>query len=47
MKGFITRTNLEQMVINTLKKGATMQEVYKLLDKLNIQIRGDSSAERS
>lgn len=42
MKTFITRKNLEDMIFNTLSKGATMEEVHKLIDKLNIVVREGS-----
>lgn len=40
IKTIMTRKTLEEMVINTLNKGANMDLVYKLIKKLNIQIRG-------
>lgn len=39
MKGYIKRSDLEQIVINTLLAKGNMEEVYKLIKKLNIQVR--------
>ena len=39
MKTIITRKSLEEMVINTLNKGATMEEIHRLIEKLNVQVR--------
>lgn len=41
MQTYITRKSLEEMVINTLNKGATMEEVHRLIDKMNIKVRGN------
>ena len=35
---YMTRDNLEELVINTLKIGATMEQVRELIEKLNIKL---------
>lgn len=39
IKTYMTRKTLEEMVINTLNKGSSMEEVHKLIEKLNVQVR--------
>lgn len=39
MKTYMTRKTLEEMVINTLKKGATMEQVHELIKRLNVVVR--------
>ena len=36
MKLYISEENLNELVINTLKAGYTMQEVHEMLDRLNV-----------
>lgn len=33
---YISEENLNKLVINTLKAGYTMEEIHKLLDKMNV-----------
>lgn len=39
IKTYMTRKTLEEMIFNTLSKGASMEEVHKLIEKLNVQVR--------
>lgn len=36
MKLYIAEENLNELVINTLKAGYTMEQVHEILDKLNV-----------
>ena len=36
MKLYISEENLNELVINTLKAGYTMEQVHEILDKLNV-----------
>jgi hypothetical protein len=36
MKLYISEENLNELVINTLKQGYTMEQVHEILDKLNV-----------
>lgn len=42
MKLYISEENLNELVINTLKAGYTMEQVYEMIDKLNVvtNVRG-------
>ena len=42
MKLYISEENLNELVINTLKAGYTMEQVYELIEHLNIvtNVRG-------
>ena len=42
MKLYISEENLNELVINTLKAGYTMEQVHELIDQLNIvtNVRG-------
>lgn len=39
---YISEENLNELVINTLKQGYTMEQVHEILDKLNVStnVRG-------
>ena len=50
MKLYISEENLNELVINTLKQGYTMEQVHEILDKLNVttNVRGcNNEAKRS